>query len=154
KETNTIFDLQSSSELSSLNAGDLDEDEDELSFHARAARPARNKSAKGGGGTKKKGGKATSGAKQGGGKGKRISTTYTRKPVAEQENADHIYSDGGVGNDDDDEEEGDQNPELPVMTGRAREEMKKMAAKFREVDDWGLEFEEVTGSSGRMRDAR
>lgn len=40
------------------------------------------------------------------------------------------------------------------MDGKAREEMKKMAAKFREVDKWGLEFEEVTGSSDRMRDAR
>lgn len=69
--------------------------------------------------------------------------TYTRKENLEpDENAE-------IGSGSEDEGAG-----AVAVAGKASEEMKRLAAKFREVDDWGLEFEEVTGSSDRMRDAR
>ena len=37
--------------------------------------------------------------------------------------------------------------------GKAKREMQRLAAKFAEVDDYTLEFEDVTGSS-QMADAR
>ena len=84
--------------------------------------------------------------------------TYTRKPT---QNTTEVGAENEVvdsGDDDDDNENGGDAHRIGgsgvVMDGKARQEMQKLAAKFREVDDWGLEFEEVTGSSDRMRDAR
>ncbi|KAL8783939.1 MAG: hypothetical protein Q9213_004269 [Squamulea squamosa] len=152
---NTVFDLNTSSDIDTLHA---DEDEDELSYHAStktACKPRIEKSKKGR--PKEKVGKKAKAngtavgtkmlgqAKKG---AQRTSMTYTRKPQnaeARDENEPVLSGD----------EDGEDEHRLPVlMDGKAREEMKKLAAKFKEVDDWGLEFEEVTGSSDRMRDAR
>lgn len=172
---NSIFDLGSSS--SSAIAADGDEDEDELSFHARV-RPAAQRKNNNTGKENRNGGKARGGARGkkgevskkvkkavaagggGGGGAGRSSATYTRKSQLE-EAEEPDYS-----NDDDDGEQlpfpasdtgaGGNGVEEPVkLAGKAREEMKRLRHLFREVDEWGLEFEEVTGeSSDRMRDAR
>ncbi|KAL8775297.1 MAG: hypothetical protein Q9209_000304 [Squamulea sp. 1 TL-2023] len=149
---NTVFDLNTSSDIDSLRA---DEDQDELSYHAssKITRKPRIEKPKNGR-TKEKGGKKAKAngtaagtkmqwqAKKG---AQKTSMTYTRKP----QNAEaHDENESGG-------ESGEAEHRLPVLLdGKAREEMKKLAAKFREVDDWGLEFEEVTGSSDRMQDAR
>ena len=83
--------------------------------------------------------------------------TYTRKPTHTTTEYGYENQVMDSGDDDDNENGGDEHRiggRGVVMDGKARQEMKKLAAKFREVDDWGLEFEEVTGSSDRMRDAR
>ena len=38
--------------------------------------------------------------------------------------------------------------------GKAKKEMERLAAKFAEVDDYALDFEDMTGSSSQMADAR
>ena len=91
------------------------------------------------------------GRRQGKKGGQRSRMTYTRKPPTAEignENEGIRPGDESGGN------EHDSGGAPPLMDGKARQEMKRLAAKFREVDDWGLEFEEVTGSSDRMRDAR
>ncbi|KAL8760907.1 MAG: hypothetical protein Q9184_002938 [Pyrenodesmia sp. 2 TL-2023] len=143
---NNVFEFNTSSDLDPHDKGTIDEDADELSYHA-GARPPRKAGTENAKRAGKKGKAATNGVKSGvkahhG--GKRPSTTYTRKENFEQdENAELGPSseDEGVG-------------AVVAVNGKASEVMKRMAAKFREVDDWGLEFEEVTGSSDRMRDAR
>ncbi|KAL9031427.1 MAG: hypothetical protein Q9196_000530 [Gyalolechia fulgens] len=144
-----IFELNSSSDLDTFNAGEMDEDQDELSYHAtarnHAGRPgtAKRKNKTGAGKSKKSKPVANGAASKPKG-GKRPSATYTRKQNLEpdeNEDASTGGEDYGAG-------------ETLVTDGKAKAEMKKLAAKFREVDDWGLEFEEVTGSSDRMRDAR
>ena len=141
---NNVFELNTSSDVEPFDAGELDEDADELSYHAttRASRkPGTERSKQG------RKGKANSngmGAKTKSKKmKKRPSMTYTRKQNIEADENEEASS-GTEGED----------VAAVKMGGRARDEMKKLAAKFREVDDWGLEFEEVTGSSDRMRDAR
>ncbi|KAL8927515.1 MAG: hypothetical protein Q9208_002320 [Pyrenodesmia sp. 3 TL-2023] len=142
---NNIFELHSSSDLDPHDTGTIDEDADELSYHA-TAKPSRKAGAEKAKRAEKKVKVATNGVKSGA-KGlhgnKRPSTTYTRKENPEpDENAE-------IGSGSEDEGAG-----MVAIAGKASEEMKRLAAKFREVDDWGLEFEEVTGSSDRMRDAR
>ncbi|KAL8912405.1 MAG: hypothetical protein Q9171_002591 [Xanthocarpia ochracea] len=159
KET-TVFDLNTSSEIDSFN-GDGDEDELNYPPTTKAACKPRTDQVKRNG-TIGKGGKKgkmdtnpigmkQQGRRQGKKGGQRSSMTYTRKPrTAEIVNANE-------GNRSGDESGGDEHHSdgAPLLTdGKARQEMKRLAAKFREVDDWGLEFEEVTGSSDRMRDAR
>ncbi|KAI4101473.1 MAG: hypothetical protein L6R37_004948 [Teloschistes peruensis] len=163
---NSIFDLGSSSSEINDDVGD----EDELSFHARV-RPAA--AARQRGKENRKGVRAARGArgkkgevgkkvkKSAAGGGGRSSATYTRKSQLEEAEPDYENDDddyGDVGNGD-----GDGSSvtvpaggmEEPVkLGGKAREEMKRLRHLFREVDEWGLEFEEVTGSSDRMRDAR
>ncbi|KAL9598606.1 MAG: hypothetical protein Q9179_003859 [Wetmoreana sp. 5 TL-2023] len=136
---NNVFDLASSSP-----SGPVDEDEDELSYHA-SHKP-------GGPTTKVKRGRSKQGVgskvKERKGETKRVSMTYTRK-------AQNAELDG---ENDELESDADENVESrgggSKMDGRVKEEMKRMRFKFQEVDEWGLEFEEVTGSSDRMRDAR
>lgn len=142
---NNIFELNTSSDLDPHDTGTIDEDADELSYHA-TARPSR----KAGTEKAKRAGKqvkvATNGVKSGAKGhhgGKRPSTTYTRKENLEPDENEEV----GSGSE-------DEGAGAIAVDGKASEEMKRMAAKFREVDDWGLEFEEVTGSSDRMRDAR
>ncbi|KAL8737844.1 MAG: hypothetical protein Q9181_001286 [Wetmoreana brouardii] len=135
---NSVFDLASSSP-----SDPVDEDEDELSYHA-FRKPA-------GTATKTKRGRAKQGVASKGkekkAETKRASMTYTRKAQnAELDENDELESDAG-------EDVGSRAGGLK-MDGRAKEEMKRMRFKFQEVDEWGLEFEEVTGSSDRMRDAR
>ncbi|KAL9603487.1 MAG: hypothetical protein Q9219_001174 [cf. Caloplaca sp. 3 TL-2023] len=142
---NNIFELNTSSDMDTFNSAELEEDEDELSYHATAKssrkppveKPKQVK--KGKGGATAKGAKLKSKQSEG-----RASMTYTRKQHnVPDENDDAISSSGE-----------DYDTGTVRMDGKVQEEMKKMAAKFREVDDWGLDFEEVTGSSDRMRDAR
>ncbi|KAI4280805.1 MAG: hypothetical protein L6R38_004167 [Xanthoria sp. 2 TBL-2021] len=163
---NTVFDLNTSSEIDSFNA---DEDEDELNYQSttRVARKSRNEKPKKSA-SKVKGGKkgksvaSTTGTRKLGqgataNKGaaqQRQSMTYTRKPQNTSEAADENELVESGDDDESGEDEWRSGGMGALMDGKARQEMKKLAAKFREVDDWGLEFEEVTGSSDRMRDAR
>ncbi|KAL8990152.1 MAG: hypothetical protein Q9177_001125 [Variospora cf. flavescens] len=79
--------------------------------------------------------------------GKRPGATYARKQNLEELDVDED-ADGSGG------EDVENAGAAVAVRGKASEELRRMAAKFREVDDWGLDFEEVTGSSDRMRDAR
>ncbi len=141
------FDIPSSSDVE-LDTTALGEDEDELSFHAttkmRRKKPKPIVQKRGG-----KGKEAT---------GKRLSRTYTKKTAVE--------SDGENEDDVRDGEEEDENADedgvgsrggrkTPALDGRARDEMKRLADKFREVDEYTLDFEDMTGSGGsQMKDAR
>ncbi|KAL8732027.1 MAG: hypothetical protein Q9166_002979 [cf. Caloplaca sp. 2 TL-2023] len=149
-----VFDLNSSDEVDSFHA---DEDEDELNYHpsTKPTRKAGTEKPKRGRAKASKKGKGDSNAanaktmgKQG---GPRLSTTYTRKSHHAEAGNENAYTASG---DESGEDEHRSRAGSVLRDVKAKEEMKKMAAKFREVDDWGLEFEEVTGSSDRMRDAR
>lgn len=181
---NTVFDLNTSSDIETPTAADEDEDELNSRFPTKVVRKhgsekstkKKKKSGakvKGGGkkgkfdgnstgGTKKRGQGGAAAAKNKGAAQQRQSMTYTRKPTRNttEDGAENEVVDSGGGDDDDDDANGGDEHRiggrgaLMLMDGKARQEMKKLSAKFREVDDWGLEFEEVTGSSDRMRDAR
>lgn len=141
---NNVFELSTSSDVDSLDAV-IDADADELSYHA-ATKPHRKAGTEKAKRTGKKGKAAANGVKSKSKTqqaAKRLSMTYTRKENIEADENEDVGS-GGEGED----------GGAVAKDGKASEEMKRMAAKFREVDDWGLEFEEVTGSSDRMRDAR
>lgn len=144
---NNIYELNTSSDLDSFNVGEIDEDQDELSFHALARhsrKPGVEKTeSKTGTGRPKKGKQVANGVASKAKGGKRPSATYSRRQNSEPNENEDASSSG-------EEDHGG----MPIQDGKIKEEMKKLAAKFREVDDWGLEFEEVTGSSDRMRDAR
>ncbi|KAI4184161.1 MAG: hypothetical protein L6R41_004927 [Letrouitia leprolyta] len=145
---NNIYDLNTSSEILSFNAGEMDDHEDELSYHATARHHsgktgAEKRKKKPGAGRPKKGKHIANGVASKTKGGKRLSATYTRKQNLEPE-----------GNEDASSGSESDNAGSLLQDSKVKDEMKKMAAKFREVDDWGLEFEEVTGSSDRMRDAR
>ncbi|KAL8983330.1 MAG: hypothetical protein Q9205_002414 [Flavoplaca limonia] len=166
---NTVFDLITSSEIESPN---VDEDEDELQYHPStkmAHKPRSEKPKKNGQKTKsgKKGkNEANSMATKKSGKGAaahrgpaqhRQSTTYTRKKMQNTSEVGNDENELFESDDDGSGEDGHRSGRGAVglvLDGKAKQEMKKLAAKFREVDDWGLEFEEVTGSSDRMQDAR
>ena len=136
----------------------LGEDEDELSFHAtlkmrRKKKPANTTVQK-----KRGGGKAKEMAA-----GKRLSRTYTKKTIV-------VESENDNENDDDENhvgEDGDENGRSrgtgegrrertpTALNDKVKDEMRRLANKFREVDEYALEFEDMTGnSSGQMRDAR
>ena len=141
------YELPSSSDVELDNTG-LGEDEDELSFHAttkmrrKKAVPAAQQ---------KRGGKAKEAP------GKRMSKTYTKKAAAVSDDERAVDDD-----DDDGEEDGDENggvnrgaTKTPALHRKAKEEMKRLADKFRKVDEYTLDFEDMTGnSSGQMKDAR
>lgn len=134
------YDIPSSSDVELDNTG-LGEDEDESSF--RAAAKMRWK--KSGNGLQKRGAKAKET------QGKRVSMTYTRKRIVE--------SDENENNSDDRSEEEVEDSmtgrrRTPAFDGKAKEEMRRLAEKFREVDEYTLDFEDMTGSSGQMQDAR
>ena len=80
-----------------------------------------------------------------------MSTTYSRKKAREedQENVNRDESEGSTS-----EVEDAVPGKIVAFDGKAKAQMERMAAKFREVDAWEMEFEEVTGSSDRMKDAR
>ncbi|KAL8656455.1 MAG: hypothetical protein Q9210_000248 [Variospora velana] len=147
---NNVFELNTSSDLDAFDDGNMDEDADELSHHvtAKSARKTGAGKAKRIGGKKGKAAAADNGvgsktkAQHG---GKRPSATYTRKQNLELDEDEDADGSGG---------EDVENAGAVAIRGKASEELKRMAAKFREVDNWGLDFEEVTGSSDRMRDAR
>ena len=87
------------------------------------------------------------------GKGK----TYTRKRIL----GSHNENDDENENEDinSEAEEGEMTAavskkKIPVLDLKTKAEMKRLADKFREVDAYALEYEDMTGSSSQMRDAR
>ncbi|KAL9042537.1 MAG: hypothetical protein Q9214_003746 [Letrouitia sp. 1 TL-2023] len=149
----STFNIPSSSEVD-LRSAELDEDEDELSYHAAPNTSRKPKQAK----PLKSKEKANAGGKRS--TAGRDSLTYSRKKGPDKENLSVDDGGGHDSNDGDDEDIGggfgyhDEREENTKMDGKAKAEMRKLVDKFREVDEWGLEFEEVTGSSDRMVDAR
>lgn len=151
---NNVFELNTSSDLDAFDDGTMDEDADELSHHVTAKPGARKPGAGKAKRTTGRKGKAAAGigvgSKAKAGK-KPGATTYARKRNLELHdddgNEDAASSGGG--------EEEDEETGAVARAGKAGEELRRKATFFREeVDVWGLEFEEVTGSSDRMRDAR
>ena len=138
------YDIPSSSDVEFDNTG-LGEDEDELSFHATTKMRR-----------KKAGSNKQSRAGKEAAPGKRMSKTYTKKTIVESDNE----------NDEDDDDNQDENEnesravgrgrkKTPALDGKAKDEMKRLADKFREVDEYTLDFEDMTGnSSSQMKDAR
>ena len=141
------YDLPSSSDVELDNIA-LGEDEDELSFNAtnkmRRKRPSMVSQK----------GKLKAKETVTDGKEKRISTTYTRKSIvvsddeneSESENEDEAGNTGRYGS--------RARSNTPALTSKAKEEMKRLAEKFREVDEYTLDFEDMTASSDKMKDAR
>ena len=102
---------------------------------------------------------------------KRISRTYSRKSVLQpqQEDSDHSASEIDE-NDEDSTFHAHQIPKATTSTAagsraklgtvgldnKAKAEMERLAKKFREVDNYALDFEDMTANSGssQMRDAR
>ena len=95
---------------------------------------------------------------------KRVSRTYFRKsdPALQQEDSETAVFSA------DDEEDNDKSPQartktkdpaataVTTLNDKAQAEMQRLAEKFRQVDDFTLEFEDMTGHSGssQMADAR
>lgn len=142
------YDLPSSSDVELDNVA-LGEDEDELSFNAtakmRKKRPSMAPPS-----AKPKAKETVTGTK-----GKRISNTYTRKSivvsdddenVSESENENEARYAGRYGS--------RARSSTPALDGKAKEEMRRLAEKFREVDEYTLDFEDMTASSDKMKDAR
>ncbi|KAL9613630.1 MAG: hypothetical protein Q9167_001858 [Letrouitia subvulpina] len=149
----STFDIPSSSEVD-FHSTVLEEDEDELSYYAAPRASSRPKQLKP---LKSKEKSNTGGKRSAAG---RKSLTYSRKKVADKENL-GVDDGGGHARDDEDDEDisgglghNDEREENTKMDGKAKAEMRRLVDKFREVDEWGLQFEEVTGSSDRMVDAR
>ncbi|KAK4198151.1 hypothetical protein QBC40DRAFT_284193 [Triangularia verruculosa] len=96
------------------------------------------------------------------GKKKRVTRTYGSKAhEQEKENEDDEDREeesivvGSGSNEPEEEDEELPEAETTVMlTERLGEELQKAVKKFKEVDQWELSFEEVSGSSSPMRDAR
>ena len=139
------YDLPSSSDVELDNIA-LGEDEDELSFNAttkmRRKRPSMVLQ-KG----KPKAKETVTGAK-----GKRISATYTRKSilVSDDENVSESESEAGNAG-----RYGSRaRSTTPALDSKTKEEMRRLAEKFREVDEYTLDFEDMTASSDKMKDAR
>lgn len=137
------YDIPSSSDVELDNTG-LGENEDELSLHATTKMRRKKPNPL----VQKRGGKDKEAP------GKRMSKTYTKKTTVESDNE-------NVDDDDDGEEENEigvssrGRRKTPALDGRAKDEMKRLAEKFREVDEYTLDFEDMTGnSSTQMKDAR
>ncbi|KAL2047087.1 hypothetical protein N7G274_001106 [Stereocaulon virgatum] len=141
------YDIPSSSDVE-LDTTALGEDEDELSFHA-TGKMRRKKQSMGIVAQKR----AAKGKEAGtGSKGKKVSKTYTRKSI----NASGDENESGSGSDVDeiDQRGARGRSKTPGLDGKVKAEMKRLADKFREVDQYTLDFEEMTGSSSQMKDAR
>ena len=139
------YDLPSSSDVELDNIA-LGEDEDELSFNAttkmRRKRPTMVSQK----------GKSKAQETVTGGKGKRISATYTRKStvVSDDENASESENETGNAG-----RYGSRaRSTTPALDSKTKEEMRRLAEKFREVDEYTLDFEDMTASSDKMKDAR
>lgn len=168
------FDLPGSSDLE-INMSSLGEDEDELTVHAkvRVKGPNRDRRPETGvrvAGTGKGKKKKPQQQKQRKEKEKEIATgrkTYAR-PKAAAASAVSDDNDENENHDDEEEEEEDNwDSRLPPLAkaGRAgaktgpkktamRSELNRLATKFREVDEWKLDIEDVTGSGSSQVDAR
>ena len=69
----------------------------------------------------------------------------------------HSGSDDGSADEDEDtsrEVAGARGATAPVLDGKAKVEMRRLVDKFKEVDEYTLDFEDMTGSSSQMKDAR
>ena len=143
------YDIPSSSDVELDNTG-LGEDEDELSFHATTKTRRRKLNPV----VQKRGGKGKEGT------GKRLSKTYTKKRAVESDvENDDEDDDGDDGEEGDGEENGvngrGRGKKTPALNGKAMDEVKRLVDKFREVDEYSLDFEDMTGhSSSQMMDAR
>ena len=120
----------------------LGEDEDELSFHATKIRKKKS----GMNAPKRR-------AKKKETIPKKMQKTYARKSIAISEDEDDESNSTSEG------EEGNENiagkgKKTSGLDSKAKAEMKRLAEKFREVDEYTLDFEDMTGSSSQMRDAR
>ena len=143
------YDIPSISDVELDNTG-LGEDEDELSFHATTKTRRKKLNPV----VQKRGGHVKEAPE------KRLSKTYTKKKVVESDVENDDEDDDG---DDGEEVDGEENgvswrgrgKKTPALDGRARDEVKRLVDKFREVDEYSLDFEEMTGnSSSQMMDAR
>ena len=87
-----------------------------------------------------------------GAKGKRISATYTRKSIVVSDDENESQNESEAGN------AGRYGSRArsttPALDSKAKEEMRHLAEKFREVDEYTLDFEDMTASSDKMKDAR
>ncbi|KAI9702503.1 MAG: hypothetical protein M1836_000983 [Candelina mexicana] len=95
-----------------------------------------------------------------------MTRTYTRRRVvsSDKENNNNSNNSGALGEEGGDSSlstvVGDGGSELTAESGKGREvdgadkEMRALAKKFREVDRWQMEFEEITASSSSPVDAR
>ena len=139
------YDVPSSSDVELDNIA-LGEDEDELSFNAttkmRRKRPTLV-SQRG----RPKAKETVTGAK-----GKRIADTYIRKSIVVSNDENESESDNGAGNGGRYGSRARSNE--PALDSKAKEEMRRLAEKFREVDEYTLDFEDMTASSDKMKDAR
>ncbi|MCJ1428584.1 hypothetical protein MMC29_006494 [Sticta canariensis] len=167
------FDLPGSSDLE-INMSDLGEDEDELTVHAKVRVKGRNRDRRpetgmrvaGTGKGKKKNPERQQQRKE---KEKEIGTgrkTYARPKAA----AASAVSDDNDENENHDEEEDNWDSRLPpapttlakggrggAKTGTKTammSELNRLATKFRKVDEWKLDIEDVTGSGSSQVDAR
>ena len=135
------YDVPSSSDLELDNTG-LGEDEDELSFHATKVR-------------RKKSGMNV--PKRGANKKEAVSKTtrktYARKSITVSEDEDD-ENDSISGGDEGNENIAGRGKKASGLDSKAKAEMKRLAQKFREVDEYTLDFEDMTGSSSQMKDAR
>ena len=142
------FDIPSSSDLE-LDTTHLAEDEDELSFHTAGKR--RRKDSRIGNASRAKAGTAKKNTKMLLG-GKRPSKTYARQSLVEPGSEDDAI---GVEEESAFEVSGEGHQILPKFDAKAQAEMERMAKKFKEVDEYALDFEDMTGSnSSQMKDAR
>lgn len=141
------YDIPSSSDVELDNTG-LGEDEDELSFHATT----KMRRKKAGTIVQSRGGKTKAAP------GNRMSKTYTKNTIVESDNENDEDDDGDEEEDETENESsvvGRGRKKTPALDGKAKNEMKRLADKFREVDEYTLDFEDMTGnSSSQMRDAR
>ena len=141
------YDLPSSSDVELDNVA-LGEDEDELSFNA-TTKMRRKRTSMIPQTVKPKEKETVTG-----GKGKKVSNTYVRKSivvsddenVSESENGNEARYAGRYGS--------RARSTTPALDSKAKEEMRRLAEKFREVDEYTLDFEDMTASSDKMKDAR
>ena len=148
------YDIPSSSDIE-FDSTALGEDEDELSFHAMPKMRRKKHHPV----VQKRGGKA----KEAPAVGKRVPKTYAKKTAVESEdeneNVDYDNDDDDAGEEVEDENGavggGRGGRKTAALDGRAKDEMKRLADKFREVDEYALDFEDMTAnSSSQMKDAR
>lgn len=165
----------SSSDDIELDTTALGEDEDELSFHAtRTMKMRRKKKPIPTSLPTKRAGKKGKGKGKEASERKRMSRTYTKKTKTRTAVVSSIENENENENENDhDDEPENQNPALLplirdggrsktptllLLDAKAMHEMKRLADKFREVDEYTLEFEDLTAGnnsgSSQMRDAR
>lgn len=141
----TAYDIPSSSEVELGDTG-FGEDEDELSLHtAKRVRPKKSLP------SMQKRGRKGHQAPDLDLRKSRPSKTYSRKRTGLSE-ADHEDDD-----DDDEQPENDVAAETRKPTElniEAKAGMRRLVDKFKEVDEYTLDFEDMTGSSSQMKDAR